>query len=120
MSYVATIGFFDGVHLGHQHLIKEVKKNAEENHRKSLIITFAEHPLKTIKSDFKPQLLSTFSERMGMLEDCGVDFCYPLDFTKEISKMTAEQVYNNVLTWANEYDLDFANYLKNNTGALTF
>ena len=57
--YAATIGFFDGVHLGHVHLLEELKAIAAQRGLKSMAITFPEHPRQILQSDYRPRLLST-------------------------------------------------------------
>ena len=56
---VATIGFFDGIHRGHQHLIGEVTERAKAMGLTSTVVTFDRHPRQVVKTDFMPQLLST-------------------------------------------------------------
>jgi len=88
---VATIGFFDGVHLGHRFLIQQVKMAAAQNGWSSTIITFPIHPRQVIQSDFQPQLLSTLEEKLELLSTTGIDHCILLPFTKGLSKLTARQ-----------------------------
>ena len=61
---VATIGFFDGVHLGHRYLIDQVKIAASQCGWCSSIITFPIHPRQVIQSDYQPQLLSSPDEKL--------------------------------------------------------
>lgn len=88
---VATIGFFDGVHLGHRFLIQQVKIAAAQNGWSSTIITFPVHPRQVIQSEFQPQLLSTLEEKIELLSATGIDNCVLLPFTKELSQLTAWQ-----------------------------
>ena len=64
---VATIGFFDGVHKGHQFLIKHLVETARAEGRESTIITFEEHPRKVLQSDYQPRMLSTLDEKLQLL-----------------------------------------------------
>ena len=82
---VATIGFFDGVHLGHRYLINQVKLAASQNGWSSSIITFPVHPRQVIQSDYQPQLLSSPEEKIELLASTGVDNCILLPFTRELS-----------------------------------
>ena len=59
---VATIGFFDGVHVGHRFLIKELQDWGKELNMPSAVITFPEHPRQVLHSDYRPRLLDTFQE----------------------------------------------------------
>ena len=86
---VATIGFFDGVHLGHRYLINQVKIAASQCGWCSSIITFPVHPRQVIQSDYQPQLLSSPEEKIELLSQTGVDNCILLPFTRELSKLTA-------------------------------
>ena len=86
---VATIGFFDGVHLGHRHLINQVKMAASLNGWCSSIITFPVHPRQVIQSDYQPSLLSSPEEKIELLSQTGVDNCILLPFTQELSRLTA-------------------------------
>ena len=86
---VATIGFFDGVHLGHRHLINQVKMAASLNGWCSSIITFPVHPRQVIQSDYQPSLLSSPEEKIELLASIGIDNCILLPFTRELSMLTA-------------------------------
>ena len=86
---VATIGFFDGVHLGHRHLINQVKMAASLNGWCSSIITFPTHPRQVIQSDYQPSLLSSPEEKVELLGATGIDNCILLPFTRELSQLTA-------------------------------
>ena len=86
---VATIGFFDGVHVGHRFLIKELQDWGKELNMPPAVITFPEHPRQVLHSDYRPKLLDTFQEKMERLETTGIDYCIALDFTYELSLYSA-------------------------------
>lgn len=88
---VATIGFFDGVHLGHRFLIDQVKVAAAQCGWESSIITFPVHPRQVIQSEFQPQLLSSPEEKIELLGTTGIDHCILLPFTRELSMLTARE-----------------------------
>ena len=88
---VATIGFFDGVHLGHRHLINQVKMAAALNGWCSSIITFPVHPRQVIQSNYQPSLLSSPEEKVELLGTTGIDNCILLPFTRELSQLTARE-----------------------------
>lgn len=94
---VATVGFFDGVHLGHRFLIDELTEIARKEQRLSVVFTFATHPRKVLHSEFQPLLLSTFDEKMEQLSTTGIDLCIVLDFSVEMSKLNAFDFLNNIL-----------------------
>ena len=65
---VATIGFFDGVHRGHRFLINQVKEVAAKDGLYSALITFPVHPRQVIQTAYRPQLLSSPTEKLELLE----------------------------------------------------
>lgn len=94
---VATIGFFDGVHLGHRYLIKQVNDKASSLNLRSAVITFPIHPRKVLHKDYQPALLCGFDEKIERLASTDIDYCICLDFTIEISKMSAYQFMKEIL-----------------------
>lgn len=94
---VATIGFFDGCHRGHHFLIDKVRKLASENGLLSAVLTFTNHPRTVTDAGSKMKLLSTFDEKMRLLEQSGIDECFVLDFDKQVADMTARQFMSEVL-----------------------
>ncbi len=97
MNYVATVGFFDGVHTGHQFLIEELKALARVKNQKSLVITFNTHPRKVLNSDFQPMLLNTLDEKKEHIELTHVDKIIVLDFTVEMAQLSAYDFLKTVL-----------------------
>lgn len=93
----ATIGFFDGVHLGHRFLINELKEVAQARHLPSAVITFREHPRAVLQSDYQPKLLDSFDEKLERLASTGIDYCIVLDFTLQLSRLTAQEFIGSVL-----------------------
>lgn len=87
---MATIGFFDGVHLGHRFLIDEVKAAAAARGLPSAVITFAAHPRAVLQKDYQPRLLNSFEDKLRLLATTGVDYCIVLDFTVALSQLSAE------------------------------
>ena len=94
---VATIGFFDGVHLGHRFLIDELKRLAADRGLPSAVITFSSHPRTVLQPDFHPNLLNTLDEKLVQLKTTGVDRCIVLDFSLELSKLSAREFITSVL-----------------------
>ena len=95
---VATIGFFDGIHRGHQHLIGEVTERAKAMGLTSTVVTFDRHPRQVVKTDFMPQLLSTTEEKLVLLEKAGIDNCIVLPFDKEMASMSAHDFMRYILS----------------------
>lgn len=94
---VATIGFFDGVHRGHQHLIKMVMDAAQKQGTGSMVITFDKHPRQVLDDTYRPNLLTFFDEKMVRLSQTGVDNCVVLPFDREMASMTAREFMEYVL-----------------------
>lgn len=96
-SFVATMGFFDGVHIGHRHLIDQVKTEAKRQGLPSAVITFPVHPRIVLQQDYQPKLLCGYEEKIEQLETTGVDYCVSLPFTKELSNLSAREFMRQVL-----------------------
>ncbi len=94
---VATMGFFDGVHLGHRHLINQVVDEAKRLGQKSAVITFPIHPRKVLDKDYKPPLLCGFGEKIEQLATTEIDNCVVLDFTPELSQLSAKDFIHKVM-----------------------
>lgn len=94
---VATIGCFDGVHLGHRLLINMVMQKAKEKGLLSAVITFDRQPREVFDPDFRPQLLSTQEEKSEMIASLGVDMLVVLPFTKELAGLSAQAFMQQIL-----------------------
>ncbi len=94
---VATLGFFDGVHLGHQHLISQVITAARRDSLDATVITFDVHPRQALQKDFKPRLLNTYDEKIIRLATTGIDNCAILHFDKEMAALSAREFMEKVL-----------------------
>lgn len=92
----ATIGCFDGVHLGHRFLISQVCKAAVDLRLKSAIITFTVHPRQVMQSDYRPQLLSCPEQKSSLIGCIEADYCILLPFTRELSMLTAHEFMQNL------------------------
>lgn len=86
-----TIGFFDGVHLGHRYLVSELSRIAKDKGLASAALTFRTHPRQVLHSDYIPSLLTTTDEKIAMLEETGVDYIVVTEFTPELSQMSAQE-----------------------------
>ena len=94
---VATIGFFDGVHMGHRYLISQVTEAAHSMSLKAMVITFDEHPRRVLHAAFQPQLLTTNAEKRQLFIATGIDTCAILHFDEATAALTAQQFMANVL-----------------------
>lgn len=97
LSCVATVGMFDGVHRGHQHVIGKVVGKAREMGLHSTIITFDKVPRQVLDPSFRPQLLTTLAEKEAMIRQLGVDTLVVLPFTKEMAGLSAQAFMQQVL-----------------------
>ena len=86
---IATIGFFDGVHLGHCHLINMLKKVARERSVQSCVITFDRHPRQVVQPEWCPDMLTTPDEKTQLLKATGIDKCEVLHFDREMASQSA-------------------------------
>lgn len=96
-AFVGTIGFFDGVHLGHRHLVKQVREVAKKEGLPSAVITFPVHPRKVLQADYQPALLCGYDEKIEQLATTGIDYCISLPFTADLSKLSAEEFMQQIL-----------------------
>ncbi len=95
---VATIGFFDGVHLGHRHLINQVLDQAKRRGgMATMAVTFGTHPRQVVQPDFRPRLLTTTDEKLSLLATTGIDLCALLPFDKQMAAMSAHDFMRDVL-----------------------
>ena len=95
--YVATIGFFDGVHRGHRFLLEQVCDVAHSRSMSSMAITFDRHPRQVLSSDYQPLLLTSLEEKVSLLGSCGVDRIEVVHFTLAMSRMPALEFMRKVL-----------------------
>lgn len=89
LSYV-SLGFFDGVHLGHQALLKRCREEAKRDKALSTVILLDPHPEKIVNKNNSFPLLTTLSERVKLIENMGIDQVIALDFTDEFKETNAE------------------------------
>jgi len=94
---VVTIGTFDGVHIGHQTILKQIVSEAKENNGKSILITFWPHPRFVLNKNADLKLLSTFEEKSAIIKELGVDYIVKLEFTAEFSKLSAHDFVESIL-----------------------
>ncbi len=94
---VATVGNFDGVHLGHRCLIGQVERVAREEGMASLLLTFDGHPLRLLRPAAPLQLLTTTAEKTGLLLRSGADFVAVAPFDHALAAMPAREFMRDVL-----------------------
>ena len=94
---VATVGTFDGVHLGHRDVLARLTARARAAGLRSLLVTFEPHPLEVVNPAAAPPLLTPGREKVEALADCGVDYVGVLPFTRALAGYEAEQFVEFVL-----------------------
>lgn len=91
-----TMGTFDGVHLGHQMILKNLVNYARKNGFQSGLLTFEPHPRSILGGYEQLKLLSTLDEKKEILFDLGIDFLFVKEFTKSLSELSAEEFVQHV------------------------
>ena len=94
---VVTIGSFDGVHLGHQAILKQVKKKAEELNLPSVVMVFEPQPQEYFSGEKAPARLMRLREKIEALMDFGIDQTVCLQFNQALRSLTAQQFVDQVL-----------------------
>lgn len=94
---IVTIGTFDGVHIGHQEIIKNLVDEAKKTAYESVILTFFPHPRMVLQESNSIQLLNTIKERSELLEKIGLDNLIIQPFTKDFSRLTALDFARTIL-----------------------
>jgi len=123
---VVTIGMFDGVHYGHQQIIKSVVNEAVKNNGKSIVITFDTHPRMVLRHDaYKLKFINSYNEKISLIEKEGVDYLVLIPFTKEFSQKTTSDFVKEYLVDILKvkmliigYDNRFGNKENNNFSSL--
>ncbi len=94
---VVTVGFFDGVHRGHQEVFRQAVAAARERGVRSVAVTFDRHPREVLTPADVPRLLTTVERKASLVAAEGIDVLVVLDFTPEFSKVSAEEFVRDVL-----------------------
>ena len=94
---VVTIGAYDGVHLGHQALIAEVRHLAAAAQLATTVVTFDRHPASVVRPSSAPRLLTDLEQKLELLDAAGVDRCLVITFDEARSREPAEDFVREVL-----------------------
>ena len=94
---VVTIGTFDGVHIGHRKIIKRLVASAKKHQLKPTVLTFFPHPRMVLQQDAGIKLINTIDERKEILKNAGVEEIVVHPFTKEFSRLTAQEYIQSIL-----------------------
>lgn len=93
---VLSIGNFDGVHLGHQAVLKRLLETAHTLHFQSAVLTFSNHPSTVLRPTHPTPFLCTVAHKMRLLESMGIDLALLIPFTQEFSEQSAEAFLQNI------------------------
>ncbi len=94
---VVTVGTFDGVHRGHWEVLQETRRHARADGRRSVLATFHPHPLRVIRPDSAPPLLTTPLEKEEILAESGIDYAVFLPFTRALAEYSPERFVHEIL-----------------------
>ena len=98
---ILCLGFFDGVHLGHQALIKKAKKEGY----KLGVLSFNQSPAYVMGHKLVDNCITSISDKADLFEEMGVDYFYLMDFNQTVMKATKDEFINKVLLAINPYQL---------------
>jgi riboflavin kinase/FMN adenylyltransferase len=94
---VLTIGNFDGVHIGHQALFHEVIETAENIDGTSIAMTFDPHPIRVLKQNGHPPLITLYEQKAELIERTHIDVLICIPFTREFAALSAEEFVRDLL-----------------------
>lgn len=94
---IVTIGTFDGVHRGHQSVIKQLKQIATNEKGESIVISFEPHPRHIVSNETKMPLLTTLTEKIFRFEQLGIDHLLVLSFTPELANLSYQDFFEHIL-----------------------
>jgi riboflavin kinase/FMN adenylyltransferase len=94
---VVVIGNFDGVHLGHQHVIRRARERADAEGLRVVAVTFDPHPMAVLRPDHAPMTLSDIDTRCRLLIAAGADDVYVIRFSREIAAWTPDEFIQRIL-----------------------
>ena len=92
-----TIGFFDGVHLGHRKILKTLVSKAKSSGYQSAVFTFSFHPLKVLNYSHGKLLITPLEQKLNYFYQLGVDYVFVLDFNKHVAGMEAKDFIEKIL-----------------------
>ncbi|MCJ7576905.1 MAG: bifunctional riboflavin kinase/FAD synthetase [candidate division Zixibacteria bacterium] len=94
---VVSLGTFDGVHLGHQAIIKRLLERSKEKNKMGLLVTYEPHPQSVVAPESAPKVLTTLEEKLYLLEKLGVKGTLVINFDKEVSELGPEEFLEEIL-----------------------
>ena len=100
-----ALGYFDGVHLGHQKVIQTAKEKAQAKNLSLAVLSFFPHPKSVLCSDIEVSYLEPLEQKIEKLEKLGVDIFYIVEFTKELAKVGANDFLNEYIIGLNAKEI---------------
>ncbi|ATL43164.1 bifunctional riboflavin kinase/FAD synthetase [Elizabethkingia sp. HX WHF] len=97
MGLTMSLGMFDGVHKGHQEIIKKLKKHSETHQLESALLTFWPHPRKVLQPEVEIKLLNTLEEKLQLLERFGIQKTFLQEFNDEFRNLSGEDFVKQIL-----------------------
>ena len=94
---VVTVGTFDGVHLGHQAILRDVRRRARARNGRAVLLTFDPHPLSVVRPEAAPPLLTLPDEKKEILAQLGLDYVAFVSFTLEFSRYSPEEFVEDLV-----------------------
>lgn len=91
------MGSFDGVHLGHQAIIKRLIEKSKEKKRVGLLVTYEPHPQSVVAPDDAPELLTTLEEKLKLFEELGVEETVVMNFDEELKELSPDEFVEKIL-----------------------
>jgi len=95
---IVTFGTFDGVHLGHQRIFRQVIEKARACGAQSAILTFQNHPAEVLRPDKVPRPLCTHEEKIALIESFGFDIIIDIRFTQQVADLRADAFLAHLTT----------------------
>src|ERR1700728_44728 len=95
-----TVGAYDGVHLGHRHVITQLRDQARARGLETVVVTFDRHPATVVRPESAPPTLTDLEQKLELLAGCGVDRTVVVTFDRARSNETAEDFVTTVLVEA--------------------
>jgi riboflavin kinase/FMN adenylyltransferase len=96
-TVAVSVGVYDGVHLGHRHVLSQLRSMAERRGLPTLVVTFDPHPASVVDKDRAPLLLCTLERRLELLEALGINRCLVVGFNPDRAQQSAEGFVDRVL-----------------------
>jgi riboflavin kinase/FMN adenylyltransferase len=94
---IVTVGTFDGVHRGHREVLSEIRRRADRTGGRSILVTFHPHPLRIVRPEHAPPLLTTPREKREILAESGLEYVVFLPFTRVLQEYRARRFVEEIL-----------------------